>query len=133
MLALVAFLGVFSQAFACPSAPFTARDGGNKAVARIQGARILSSGWVVYSRGEDESYTITRYKHGSSKTSLWLYQAKSPSHQPGIVWGVWRDAGMIEGFVNRYQIRTNLRSIGNGKEARMTRDPNSGAFTVHCG
>lgn len=130
--AFAVLVALFAQAaMACPAAPFTARGNQDDAVARLQGDRILSSGWEVYSTGEDEDYTLTRYRKDGSRYALWLYRAKRYDKQPGILWGVWRDAGMIEGFVNVYEIRTDVRGLGSG-EARVTYDAASRRHQVHC-
>lgn len=127
IVSLFAFAG---PVIACPSAPFTAQDG-KEAIADLQGDRILDEGWTVYSEGEDEQYSLTRFKReGMEGRSLWLYRAKDYATQPGIIWGVWKDSGMIEGFVNVYEIATNVRGVS--RKANLVYDDLTGRTKVLC-
>ena len=132
-LLVLGFLAVSTlPALACLSSPFTAKYD-NQDLARIRGNKILDAGWIEYSRGEDQDHNITRFSKTGAPAALWLFEAKEQNKQPGIVWAVRYDHGIIEGFSAFYKIRTNVRSIGRG-EGNVTPVVGDGRrFKVGCG
>jgi hypothetical protein len=130
ILALVSSL-VSLQGKACPSGTFTATHQ-DEYVAKIRGENILDSGWNVYSEETRENFVLTRFSKKNSNVALWRYVMTDKS-QPGIVWGVWVDAGIVEGMENTYNIRTNVRSISRG-DANLSAIPGkANSFNVNCG
>ena len=122
-------LALSNSAFSCPSAPFVAEGQNGAKVATIVGNRITDAGWKQSSSGDvEDGYTSTSFKKEGQKFTLVRFNSEEV--QPGIIWGVWYEAGMYEGFVNFYDIQTNVRGIA--REAKVTKNGVTGHFDVKC-
>lgn len=130
LVILVSILG--NLAAACISAPFDIVGHNGLVIAQVQGQSILNGAeWEVYGTGAtDDGYEVTRYRaaSGNYTSSLWRYT--SQTKQPGIIWAVWHNVGMFEGFGNIYKIQTNARSLGGGR-TNLTRN-SDGSYQVGC-